>query len=412
MESWLRIPPELLESDISVESGPGPSRFRKLKRWAWRSTAAYLWLHFLVRRLLPHDYLGMAVAFLLTRLIHGLGELKFAPVNVNYLVLVVKVSWLLIITAFSPAHLIGFLFFYLLPYPVWLFVYIRRRHFRDSHKKKPAPKLSPGLITTRRRTLTVPILSMLVLGWLIIYGSATSQIEVLPGVLFTGFLFLALCYRMIQRARPLAVEEISFFKSLQETGATFLVNDIKKESSSRSMPTRHDLTATVFSANLAGKIYRNLALLIRGRQGRRRMAAFILLDYVLSLIAIGAVAVFFWALLIKVVLAPQMISTSVALEIMAAKFLPGLEDPATLYAIPTWCTVGAAATGWILFVLYIGPAASAMVQQQEAYGRALERPYKKLRLVSCYWRLRLKRAEKARKLMDENDRKSSAAAGT
>jgi|SRR5664279_1833320 len=52
-----------------------------------------------------------------------------------------------------------------------------------------------------------------------------------------------------------------------------------------------------------------------------------------------------------------------ALWLSASHFVPGVVTAATA-SLPRWCSLGAGLTSWLLFVIYIGIAASALPIKQ------------------------------------------------
>jgi hypothetical protein len=70
------------------------------------------------------------------------------------------------------------------------------------------------------------------------------------------------------------------------------------------------------------------------------------------------------------------VSLKDALLLGASHFLPGIVISGTKPALPLWAQLGPALTAWILFVLFVGPAASLLPLRQKVYVERLEESYR------------------------------------
>ena len=76
-----------------------------LKTWSWRMTAAYLWVRFMARFLTGHDVIHQIETHWNSGLAGFLSSIGLAPANPRDLEEVLKVGWILTITAFKPTCL-------------------------------------------------------------------------------------------------------------------------------------------------------------------------------------------------------------------------------------------------------------------------------------------------------------------
>ncbi len=101
-------------------------------------------------------------------------------------------------------------------------------------------------------------------------------------------------------------------------------------------------------------------------------------EYIISLIMVAASAVLFWALVISVA-GPDSVPLFDSVRRSAAYFFPGIEPSSVGVRLPYWAIIGPAATGWILFVLYIGPAGSVLPERQRAASVEVTNAYRVFR---------------------------------
>ena len=64
------------------------------------------------------------------------------------------------------------------------------------------------------------------------------------------------------------------------------------------------MIGNLFTYQKARFIWRNLALFMRGEQGRNRLYLLLLADYVISFVVLGTAAILFWAIVAKTVSVP------------------------------------------------------------------------------------------------------------
>jgi hypothetical protein len=285
---------------------------------------------------------------------------------------VFKTGWLLTITGFNPMQIVGLALYTLLAPILFCF----RVLYRDAVKQtEPTP---PGLVESRSSWSAVPLFTAAVVGWFVLYGAASSLRELAVGVLFSGSLLIIFTYRALQRTKPLTTLEVSVLGKLERFGASLPASIAKREQEAptikRSQAMGHLVTYGFFRNALLF-----LTLFLRGRRGKDRIYMCILLDYVLFLFMLGFAAIFFWALVAKTAVVPRPMTFSTAFYFSASHFLPGVAAPSLPSPVPLWAQIGPSLTAWVLFVLFVGPAASVVPVRQAAYGARLAVTYSVLR---------------------------------
>src|SRR5215471_13157054 len=78
------IPETLLSLDTPEVKSESPAILRAIKRWSWRATAVYIWIHIAIRIVTRHDPLSVFEKALVVKFIDALSGLGFAPVNTTY----------------------------------------------------------------------------------------------------------------------------------------------------------------------------------------------------------------------------------------------------------------------------------------------------------------------------------------
>jgi hypothetical protein len=122
-------------------------------------------------------------------------------------------------------------------------------------------------------------------------------------------------------------------------------------------------------------LFRLLAQLIRGQQAKNRLYLLILSDYVISFLVLGAAANLFWAIMAKISIPSPKPSLASLLLICLNYFLPNAGQPAAQFDLPIWVRLGPAIAAFILFVLFVGAAASLLPSRFAAYAIRLDKKY-------------------------------------
>jgi hypothetical protein len=361
---------------------------RKLKRVAWRSTAGYLWLRFIFDGIFSGSVpFHSAEVFAVKHLTTYLTSIGFAPGNPDYMLPVVRLGWVLTITGLDPWQFIGF-WIYLLFYPASLITFFFFGDQIDQAQTSGANK--QGLVKSQQRRVLLPVSTGLIAAWFLLYGNSTSARSLTVGVMLAGVLFLALAFRAFQRARPLTENDIAFASGLNKMTVVAVIDKTRLNPVNRSTAA-FNLTIEKFYKSLL-VVY---AYFFRGKRGKDRMAMYVLVEYVAFLVLLAFSAVLFWGLVIKLMAGP-IVSLRQAVLLSTSHFLPGVVISNPPLNMPIWTQVGPALTAWVLFVLFVGPAASLLPIRQEVYGKQIEARYRLFRTYVGAFRKRIRHFRRRR----------------
>lgn len=366
--------PSKKESDISSPKQISKESWSgRIKSYAWRLTAAYAWFKILAALLGFYTALNQLESGIISQFISFLSSIGFAPVNTAFLSTVLKVGWVLAITGFNLFEVVG-LFIYIVTFPVWVPVLAIFGFFsKDEEDTTESSSVKQGLIRRKRtRSRLFAICTSLFIGWFLLYGNANTQRQLIPGVVLAGVFLLLLTYRLFLRVKPDKEVNLSPFYWLTRLSLT--AGDAQKERLKKEYKKRNEIRNDKKLVSFNRKLFVRIALLLRGQIAQERISMYVLGEYIFSLIIVAASAVLFWALMIK-----AMYSTSLpllmCLHLSISHFLPSLQPPEMQLELPLWASIGPAATAWVLFVLYIGPASSVLPERQKATIRGLSRIY-------------------------------------
>ena len=368
----------LSKSSSSTSASQGKHGIRELaKAWAWRATASYVWLSFLAVVFGQYEHVQTVSRGSIAFLTDALGRVGFQPSDATYLGIVLKISWMLVITGFSLIEVVGFAL-YVLGFPLGLIGFLLLGRVIKKSTGESETKDTPASKQSKARRL--PLFSIAVVGlfsWFLLYGDSSSIRAVVPGAAFAGFLFSVLFYRFFRRVRPIGEDEAALLGRIEVWGLGFL------EFAGKFDPTqKSEIALYRWMGGWHRRVYRRLSILVRGRRGRDRISIYILLEYALSAIVLAVAAVIFWALAIKCALAPAVLPLDAAVQLAASHFIPGLNFTQKIATPPFWVSVCTGATAWLLFVVVLAPAGSLLPARQAAHATRLARTYKAFRICS------------------------------
>jgi hypothetical protein len=143
----------------------------------------------------------------------------------------------------------------------------------------------------------------------------------------------------------------------------------------KNAKTKSDLFGNLFMYRKARSVWRNLALLMRGEQGRNRLYLLLLADYVVSFLVLGTAAVLFWAIVAKSVSVPSTSSLTDFIHLSSSYLMPNIKSPLSGANLPLWVEMGSSITSFILFVLFVGAAASVLPSRYSVYADRLNKRY-------------------------------------
>jgi len=376
--------PEPQNIEVRVNSSAAKTKRPKkrissyVKSYAWRLTASYLWFKILVLFLGWHTDFEHFESGLVNRFVEFLSSIGFAPVNTINLLTVMKVGWILIITGFKPLEILWLLGPYTVTFPIWVPVAIAYRYFS---KGETSTSNEEGEEKERFRLLA--LCTSLLVWWFLLYGGASTQRQIIPGVVFAGIILLILSFRLFLRTKPAGEAKLTLFRWLLEAGPVLLrMQATRLDKVERGeYKKKKDLQVDAKLAHFSRKLLARITQFTRGERARDRISLVVFVEYLVSLIMVAASAVLFWALVMKA-LAPTQLPFLTCLHLSVSYFLPGIQNPDSNFTLPLWSVIGPAATAWILFVLYIGPAASLLPDKQKATIRGLSKVHETYRRIT------------------------------
>jgi hypothetical protein len=353
-------PPALPSATARAKGARRQNLLKQLKRSTWRLTALYLWLKFVVDGVSSRAPFHSAEEATVRHLTSYLSSVGFTPGNPDYVLPLLKFGWLLTITGMSLWQFAGW-WIYLAIYPLSiLFFYV----FYEQLRGGQVPP-SEGLSKPQGKAI-LPIALGLSVAWFLLFGTSTSSKPILVGAFLTALIFLSLAVRAFQRARPVTEKDIEFGTWVQKLGMSAVADKTRLKPENKGAAAVHLKFERFHKGLLLWFVY-----CFRGRRGRDRMAMYILVEYVVFLMLLACSAVLFWGLAIRVT-NPAALSLRQALVVSASHFLPGMPVPDGSTSLPLWTHLGPSLTAWILFVLFIGPAASLLPARQAVYATQVE----------------------------------------
>jgi hypothetical protein len=360
--------------DKSVARRPSaePNLTSRLKKIAWRTTAAGQWLWWLTRVPLGEAGVSDLSHRFTNSVVTLLSSVGFRPVHDQNLGEILKIGWFFVLAGFRPAELVGLLIYIFLS-PLTLVGYLI---FREVTKETPSPvPQKTGLRPARSQRPALMVVSLSLFGWYLLYGEATSKRPLIVGAGLSGALFLLLLASAFQRVKPATAVGASSAWVIDRLGLSFMESipeTLKKVADSKK---RVDAIAQIFFYKKCRKLFTWLALLTRGSGARSRLYFLPLFEYVFSLVVLGSAAILFWILVARAAFAPPTSSLSALLSMSAAYFLPPLASSPTSLAVPLWAQFGQAITAVLLFILYVGASASVLPSRQTAYADRIMMKY-------------------------------------
>lgn len=193
---------------------------QRAKPYSWRATAAYFWITALASVVGLGGALTGAEDLLFGRTAGGLAAVGFEPANERYLEAVLKVLWVLIIINFRPLGLLG-LAAYTLSFPVWVPALLLLNRYFVAYGTEPLGARNIQRGEGRSFPLVAACIALLG-GWFLLYGGSFQWQQVLPGIVLSGLLLLALSLRLFLRVRPVRTRTAGTFSWLADGGERFL----------------------------------------------------------------------------------------------------------------------------------------------------------------------------------------------
>jgi hypothetical protein len=301
----------------------------------------------------------------------------FASSNQRLLPVVAKLFWVLCISQFSWARLMG-LSLYVLSAPVWFPLYLFfRKQLKNNQASQTVPPTNIELLNTDFSVTAFLVASLA--AWFALYGNTTSRVPLMVALLLTGSLFATRVYAAFTYTTVLDPDNGGFLSKITLLPLALLLSFVRTiaNSGAATVPNSR-LEAQILTQRFVLKLLRRISMYLRGRDGRRRAALFVLLKYMTNLTILGVLTIVFWALAIKLYKAPTLVTISDALLASASHVIPGVPDAEGM-KVSAGIQAGISLTAWAIFVLYAGPVASVFPMLQERYMKYVADSYTTLR---------------------------------
>jgi hypothetical protein len=349
-----------------------------LKSYAWRLTALLCWVHLTVHICGGELVLKSLNATVFSITMKLLSRSGFAPGHASLLPFLLKLLWLLFITAFSWAQMIG-LVLYVVFWPLTLLFLFRHRETLKSIREQRVRKIHTLRHLTPDRPVWTYALITSLTGWFVLYGGSSLRIPLITAIILTGLLFADCVYRAFVYTAlevPTGRGWIDRYIAAVIIHFEQVVKTIKEQKAIDLKSLSVSLSVWRFSQ----RVLRVLSRWLFGRAARSRAALIALIKYLSNLCVLGSIAILFWALVIRYFSVPQMANVTDSMLASASRVIPGVPEPTSL-SYPDWVKAATSITAWLVFVLYAGPAASLFPLLQERYVKETANLYKRLRIA-------------------------------
>jgi hypothetical protein len=348
-----------------------------LKRYAWRLTALSCWLHVTIYMFGGGKFLKRLNAALFSLTLEVLSNLGFAPGHLSFLPFVMKLLWLLFITAFSWSQMAG-LALYVIFWPLTIFSLVRYKEALQSAREQGRRKANSVRDLTPARPVWTYALIVCLVAWFLLYGNSPLRIPLITAIFLAGLLFSVRVYRTFVYT---ALEDPTGMKWIERYSAV-VTRQIKRLGDEIKEKKAIDVKSLAISRwwwRRYQRILRFLSRWLYGDAARNRAALVAMFRYMFNLGAVGSLAILFWALMIRYSSGSPMAKVGDSVLASASRLVPGVPEPVSIN-YPDWVKAGASVTAWLVFVLYAGPVASLFPSLQERYIKETAKLYTRLRL--------------------------------
>jgi hypothetical protein len=306
-----------------------------------------------------------------------LDSLGFVPVSASHVAWVIAAGWVLAITGYSVRQ-IAYLFIYVLSFPAVFLIYLffgkEITHLRVA---LDTPSGRTGLRPTQHHRPAVALCGSALLGWYLLFGDTVAKRPIAVATILSGVFVVLLAYRAFQRAKPISHDDTAPLLALERMAA-IATNSASQQWEKHKLQNRNNVLINIKINRWTKNLHVMLAWFLRGKHGRNRIYAIVVFQYAISLIALVAAAVLFWAFCLKLA-APTALQFSTCLLISLSHFLPGVAPPAVSVQIPWWDSLGPGLTALVLLGVYVAASSSLLPAKQAAYAQRMQITYASLR---------------------------------
>lgn len=348
----------------------------RIKSYCWRATAIWCWLHIISSIGFRKDVFRQVEVVAVRDLEKLLRVLDFSPGKLDFLPLILKSFWVLCISNFSAIQIFG-LCVYIVVSPITLLALVLKPRLSTQYlanKEKESAK--PFAVQKKNHSQTFLVSSLIV--WFSLYGSSASKGPIVSALLLTGALLVV----RLSKATPYTTtEEVGGggpSTLLSRFAWRYFLNTAEQLVNKKL--TVAQLNSSVKTQRWILRKLRYLSIFLRGRVGKRRASLLVLLSYIYDFGLLGALLVLFWALYIKLSLSPHSLITKDALIASASHIIPGVQEVSPVSLNKT-LEILIPFSGWMMFVVFIGPVASMYPAYQDRYLKRVEADYAVIRIA-------------------------------
>jgi len=341
---------------------------RGVKRYAWRITAVWCWAHIFSVLIVRRDVFSPVERRIAVHFYGAASLIGFAPAETRYIPGFTKIFWCLSISGFHWLQFLGlFLYVSLAPVTViWNFVfwYLRKRgKIQQAIEKKAADPIAVPKAFERGMPIS-KLLYALLAGWLLLFANSMQRAPILAALILAASIFVIRLYGTTVSIAIAEVDGSGLASRIAWFPFGYLLNVLRQIVSGR-IKDEQLLTWLRFQRRLL-RLLRRISTCFHGKAAERRAALLVFLTYSIDLLVLGMLVIFFWALWIKLSNLPADVVISKALLASAARVIPGMPTPEGV-KVTDLVQAGASLSGWLLFVLYVGPVASMFPVLQDRY---------------------------------------------
>ena len=348
----------------------------RIKSYCWRATAIWCWLHIVSSIAFRKDEFRRVEVITVHGLEKILRVLDFSPGKLDLLPLILKAFWVLCISNFSAIQMVG-LCLYIAVSPITFLALGLKPNLSTQYlanKEKEGAK--PSAVQVGFHSQSFLVASLIV--WFSLYGSSASKGPIISALLLTGALLMV----RLSKATPYTTtEEVGDGNPstwLSRFAWRYFLNTAEQLVNKKL--TVAQLNSSVKTQRWILRKLRYLSIFLRGRVGKRRASLLVLLRYIYDFALLGALLVLFWALYIKLTLSPHPLITKDALIASASHIIPGVQE-VNAVSLNKTLEILIPFSGWIMFVVFIGPVASMYPAYQDRYLKRVEADYNVIRVA-------------------------------
>jgi len=348
----------------------------RIKAYLWRLTAVWCWLHIFFFICGWHDRLAYLESAAIGDFERVLRAVDFAPGNLRLLPVMLKTFWVLCICSFSVTEILGLVIYIAFAF-ITLIGLIRKPALQTQYiesKEKAAQSLGPS---QQRFRLQASLLASLII-WFVLYGSTTSKSPLFVALILTGIFF----FIRLSKATPYTTMATAGTNGplswVSRFALRYLLNVI--EQVFKKTYTVDQLKVSVKMQRWILRRLRCISIYFKGAAGERRAALVVLTRYIYDLGLLGALLILFWALCVELCMSPHSFAAKDAIMTSASHISPGIPEPSGI-ALNKALTIMIPSSGWIMFVLFIGPVASMYPEYQKRYVSQMKTDYDAIRLM-------------------------------